>query len=107
MQFADRVKRSGRLLLWIHQWEDAREVPQIGLVAEIAGTCRFFKSSMLFLAEDQDRAVLVPDSFIMGACHFGKNFRLQHIGQAPAPSSEADDVDLLRACSLPLSIQIE
>ena len=107
MQLAERVKKSGRPLLWIYQSEDAPEVPQIGLVAEIAGQFRFFENAVLWLGENDDRATLVPDSFKMGGYRFDDKYRLRHVRRMPARNLEAAKDGMVRACNRLAMIQQE
>lgn len=89
MRFADRVRTSGRPLLWIHHSEDVPTIPDVGLVARAFGTVHVFENCAMHLAADDDRIRLVPDNFRMGAFRFDDELRLRHTARAPAVSYDA------------------
>ena len=86
MRFADRVRTSGRPLLWIHHHAAAPNVPDIGLVARAFGTVHVVENCSLHLSPGDDRICLVPDNFKMGAFRFDDDFELRHTAKAPAAS---------------------
>lgn len=107
MHFADQVKVSGKPLLWIHQCEDAPQVPQIGVVMEVEGQMRFIENTMLWLGDHDDRAVLVPDGFNLGCYRFDDDYRLHHMADAPGTSFEDGKEGMVRACNRLATIQLE
>ena len=68
MQFSCRAQATGRPLLWIHQPAESPQVPQIGLVTQVDGGTHFIESCMLWLGSEDDRAILIPDSFNRKRC---------------------------------------
>ena len=62
---------------------------------------------MLWLGENDDRAVLVPDGFNLGCLRFDDDYRLHHVGAAPATSFENGKEGMVGACNRLATIQLE
>ncbi len=107
MQFPDRVRSSGRPVMWIHHMADVPTVPLIGLVAPDDGQIKIFENCMLWMPAGHGRIQLVPDSFTMGAFRFDDELRLRHIGKAPASSFEDATPGMKRAYERLLRIEVQ
>lgn len=107
MQFSDQIQATGNPLLWIHQPAESPQIPQIGLVAQVNGGTHFVENCMLYLASEDDRAILVPDGFNLGAYRFDDTLNLQRITEAPASTFEAANDDMIRAYNRLIAIEAE
>lgn len=107
MQGVQFVRLKGKPVLWIHQSQENPHIPQIGLVAEVEGRMFFMENCMLWLGEGADRALLVPDSFNLGAFRFDDTLSLTYEPTAPSRTFEAAQSEMGRAYNRLISIGIE
>ena len=91
MQFSAQVQATGRPLLWVHQSPECPQIPQIGLVAQVDGGTHFIENCMLWLGREDDRALLVPDGFNLGAYRLDDALDLGHYLGPDAIARKYDD----------------
>lgn len=97
MQFNERVRRTGRPVIWIHLMEDTPNMPLIGLVARSGEQVFTIEHCWLWSTPNGKVTCLVPDNFQMGAFQFDAGLRLQHLPKPPARSFEAARNGMVRA----------
>lgn len=107
MQFTTSVQQTGRPVIWIHHSAGMPHQPQIGLVAICDGRTYFIENCMLWQSSRNSRAVLVPDSFSLGAFRFDDDLQLRHASKAPARSFAAAERRMVNTYSRLLEIERE
>lgn len=98
MQFAGKVRRIGRPVIWLHLDKEVPNVPRIGLVVLSGDQLFMIESCMLWTSPRGRRAQLVPDSFKMGAFEFDDQLQLRLLADAPTRSFRAGERGIVRAC---------
>ncbi len=99
MQFNQRVRQTGRPVIWIHIAADVPNVPQIGLVARSGEQVFTIEYCCLWSTPNGRTTHLVPDNFKTGSFVFDDELRLQHRSKAPAGSFKAAEKGMIRAYS--------
>lgn len=107
MAFEDRVRRTGRPVIWICQSKDGPSIPSIGLVAMADHQAFTIENCFLWLSAKDDRARLIPDSFEFGSFMFGDDLRLRHIPKVPARNWKSSIAAMSRAYSRLREIEAE
>ena len=82
-------------------------VPLVSLIAHVDGQTHIIESCMLWMGARDDRALLVPDSFDMGAFSFDDELKLRRLPKAPARTFKAALSGMRRAYDRLVDLEIE
>ena len=106
LEWGSRTRRTGLPMLLFSPTSEPI-VPLVSLIAYVDGRTHIIESCMLWMSTRADRALLIPDSFDMGAFSFDDELKLRHRPKAPARSFEAAMSGMRRAYNRLLDLEIE